>query len=219
MLRLFLFKTSLITGFIILFLITTSIALAVAAPLLPGNILFPVQDFAEQKLIVIFQDPVDRANYALDLLEQRIIDLNDRIGTKYELVALEYLDRAVDQATLAISAVEDGKGGNLRLRLLTLAQQINEKLKLLTVLPTEDESILEAFQAKIQTLLLMVVSNEVKNDELSRITGITAGEPKSKRRSSGSCHSIQRVDPISTRQSWSCTCILSTGWTACFINL
>ncbi len=42
---------------------------------------------------------------------------------------LEYLDKAVDKATMAISVVEDDQGDNLRLRLFSLAEQIIEKLE------------------------------------------------------------------------------------------
>ena len=175
MLRSFLLKSSLITGFIILFLITFELALAVMAPFRPGNIFFPLQNFAEQKVFVIYPDPINRSNYALDLLERRITDLNDRAGTKYELIALEYLDKAVDQASLAISQVPENQGGDLRLRLSYLAQQTKDSLKSLVLLQDENLSTFQTFQTKIETLLLMVGANGVSNEELSRVTGISIG--------------------------------------------
>ena len=103
--RSFLIKSSLVTAFLILFLLTSGIALAVVAPFLPGNILFPIQIFSEQKATLIYTDPVGRSSYSLDLLERRILNLSARAGTNHELIALEYLNHAVDQATLAISQV------------------------------------------------------------------------------------------------------------------
>ena len=179
MLRSFILKSSLITGFIILFLITFELALAVMAPFRPGNFFFPLQDFAEQKVFIIYPDPINRSNYALDLMERRIIDLNDRAGSKFELIALEFLDKAVDQATLAISQVPDDQSSDLRLRLLYLAQQANDTLNSLVLLQDENLSTFQTFLTKIQTLMLMVDKNGVSNKELTRVSGITIGEKTS----------------------------------------
>ena len=103
LLRSFLIKSSLLTGFIILCLITSGITLAVMAPFHPGDFLFPIQDFTEQQVSIIYFDPVSLANYGLDLLERRINDISSIAGTNNELISLEYLDRALDQVTLAIS--------------------------------------------------------------------------------------------------------------------
>ena len=110
LLRSFLIKSSLITGFIVLCLITSGIALAAFKPFSPGNIVFPIQDFAEQQAFLIYSDPVERSNYALDLFEQRINDLIAQTGTNYELVALQYLDKALDQATTTVSLVPQEQG-------------------------------------------------------------------------------------------------------------
>jgi hypothetical protein len=50
-------------------------------------------------------DSERKADYALNLVDRRIRNLSDRIGTKYELTALEYLDKAINQAAIAISEV------------------------------------------------------------------------------------------------------------------
>ena len=170
--RSFLIKSSLLTGFIVLFLITSGIAMAVIAPFQPGNILFPLQYFVEQKAMVIHTDPISKSNYSMDLLERRINDLVARTGSKYELIALDYLNKAIDQVTLSISLVSQTEGGNQRLRLLYLVKLTEDKLKLLSNLPLENQTIFQAFLTKIQTLLLMVETANVPNSELNRITGI-----------------------------------------------
>src|SRR4030042_1293978 len=165
LLRSFLIKSFLITGFIILCLITSGIAMAVMAPFRPGNILFPIQNFSEQQVLIIYSDPINRSNYTLDLLERRINDLSTNTGTNHELDALEYLNKAVDQATTVISHVPQESGDNIRLRLLYLAQQADMKLKSLTIVPSKNQNFFLTFQTKIQTLLLMVSTSGVSNSE------------------------------------------------------
>ena len=151
--RSFLIKSSLITAFLILFLITLGIGMAVMAPFRPGNLLFPIQYFSEQQVKIVYNSPVHRSSYTLDILERRINDLSARTGTKYELIALTYLDRAIDQATLAISVVPQEEVGDLRDRLLSLAQRADEALKLLSIAPVDNSSIFIAFRTKIQLLM------------------------------------------------------------------
>ncbi len=71
--RSFIIKSSLITGFIVLLLVTGGLFLTVKAPLLPGNVFFPVQYFAEQEVRFIHPDPGEKAIYLLDLVERRIL--------------------------------------------------------------------------------------------------------------------------------------------------
>src|SRR4030042_31724 len=175
LLRSFLFKSSLITGFIILCLITSGIALATLAPFHPGNVLFPIQNFAEQQAFLAFPEPIERSDYALVLLERRINDVNIIVGTENELTALIYLDKAVNQSTIAISSIPQGQGENIRFRLLTLAQLAYENLKLLTVVPTENLDAMITIQTKLQTLISMVSTSGVKNSELSRVNNLTLG--------------------------------------------
>jgi hypothetical protein len=175
MLRSFLIKSGLVTGFILLCLLTTGVTLAVTAPFHPGNIFFPLQDFSEQQVSIIYLDPVSMASYGLDLFERRIADLGFNTGTQYELVSLGYLNTSIDQATMAITLIPSGQGDDVRLRLLKLTQQASEKVMSLTVVPQENPTIFLALKTKIETLLLMVNTEEVPNSELSRITGISIG--------------------------------------------
>lgn len=151
--RSFIIKSSLITGFIILSLVTSGIAVGVLAPLHPGNLLFPIQNFVEQKMSLIFPDPASKATYMLDLFERRINDLEIRTGTRYELKSLEYLDVSMEQAMLAISLTSDETASDLRLRFFSLIRQTDETLKPLTIVPVQDKNAYQTFQAKILALL------------------------------------------------------------------
>jgi len=122
LLRAFLFKTALITAFVVFGILTILVALAYLEPLSPGSLLFPIQDFAEQQGFFIYPDPVGQAGYALDLVEQRIADLVYNTGTKNEVAALRALDKAIDQASNLLARVPDEQGVALRTRLLSLAQ-------------------------------------------------------------------------------------------------
>jgi predicted CXXCH cytochrome family protein len=151
--RSFLFKSCLITGFIILLLFAGSLILAVLAPFHPGNIFFPTQSFAEQQMGFIFSDPTKRASYMFDLEERRIKDLHTRIGSQYELVAIEYLDQSLDQAMQAMSLTSSEKVNDLRLRFFSLIAQTNETLKQLVVAPIQNQDVFQTFQAKILTFI------------------------------------------------------------------
>jgi hypothetical protein len=177
--RKFLIRSSIIIGFIILLLATTGVALALFAPVLPGSILFPFQNFAEQQFRIIYHDQVSRSSYLLDLFERRVIDLNTRAGTAYELISLEYLDKSIDQATLAISLVPQEKGDKLRQRVLFLAQLADDELKQLKRVPIENRAIYITFQSKISVLIHMVSTTNVANNELSLIPSILPGNKES----------------------------------------
>jgi hypothetical protein len=149
----FLIKSSLIIGIIILFIVMSGTALAIYDPLRPGNILFPLQNFAEQQSKKIYRDPVTCSSIMLDLVERRIYDLNARIGSKYEAISLRYLDKAIDQATLAISLVPTDKVEPLRERLFSLAKRAYEVQNQLKLVPIEENVTYIAFQSKVLALL------------------------------------------------------------------
>jgi hypothetical protein len=151
--RSFLVKSSLISGIIFIIILISGTALAIYAPLKPGNILFPFQSFAEQQGKSFYYNPVNYSSYMLDLVERRINDLNTRIGSKYELIALEDLDKAIDQATLAISLVPQDKVDSLRTRFDSLAKRANEVQNQLKFVPIEENTVYIAFQSKIKALL------------------------------------------------------------------
>src|SRR4030065_2709342 len=103
--RTFLIKSSIILGLLSLLLATSGIAVVVYTPFRPGSLLFPLQDFGEQQASRIYRDPIQKANFMLDLVERRISDLNARTGSKHEFIALKYLDKAIDQASTVIALI------------------------------------------------------------------------------------------------------------------
>ncbi len=151
--RSFLLKSSLIIGLLSLLLITSSIAMAVFSPFSPGNLLFPVQNFSELLGSRIFSDPEQKASFMLDLVELRIQDLNTRIGSINEHIAFEYLNQAIDQASLAIVLVPQDKVEQLRTRLSTLAEQAGESLSVLKRVPIENNGEYVAFRSKLNSIL------------------------------------------------------------------
>ena len=78
--------------------------LACAAPFQPGSALFPLQEFAEEKRADLAFSNTDRAIYRLELAEQRVLDLLELARTDREVAALRALDRALDQAEIAVAA-------------------------------------------------------------------------------------------------------------------
>jgi len=174
--RAFLIRSSIITGFIILLLATSGVALALYAPFHPGSILFTAQDFAEQQLSNIYHDPISKSNYLLDLVERRVDDLNIRSGTKFEIISLEYLDKSINQATLAISLVSKEKSDKLHSRLLSLALSTNEGLQQLMYVPTENYNAYIAFQSKISALTHMVSEIDASNNTFSLTRAVSSSE-------------------------------------------
>jgi hypothetical protein len=88
--RSFVLISCFIAIFLIIIVTTLGIALAAIAPFLPGDILFPLQDFTEQKVVVIYSSPESKSMFTLDLFEP-----GSRIripgGTEHELIALQKL--------------------------------------------------------------------------------------------------------------------------------
>ncbi len=177
LLRSFLIKSGMITGLILLCLLTSGVTLAVMAPFHPGNIFFPLQDFSEQHISIVFIQPANLAHYRLDLFNRRIDDLGAVSGMQAELNALRYLGSALDQATLSISLVpEENAGDQLRERLLFLAQKANEKINALSGIPVENQQVVLSLKTKLDTVLLLLEKPGVTNKELSRITGVSSND-------------------------------------------
>ena len=79
--RAFLIKASLVTILLILLLAIAGTSLAVFGPILPGSVLYPVQDWCEQAGAQVYSTGASRAGYYLDLVERRIENLNTRAST------------------------------------------------------------------------------------------------------------------------------------------
>ncbi|MBI5348575.1 MAG: hypothetical protein HZB77_04545, partial [Chloroflexi bacterium] len=59
-------------------------ALAATAPFVPGDALFPIQNFAEQARAQLTLDQTTHTVLLLDLAERRMRDLQTRSGSDYE---------------------------------------------------------------------------------------------------------------------------------------
>jgi hypothetical protein len=90
--------------------------MATAGPLLPGDVLYPIQDVSEDLYGEFLFGGLDRANYALDILEHKVDDFDLLIGTRYEVPALIALDKAIDRSTLAFASLEEENSSLVRER-------------------------------------------------------------------------------------------------------
>ena len=68
--------------------VTGGFALAETGPFRSGNILFPLQRFAEKTQVWATSNKTSRATYLLDLAERRVLDLATQAGKPGELRAL-----------------------------------------------------------------------------------------------------------------------------------
>ena len=101
-----------------------SYSTARSGPYLPGERFFAAQTRAEQlwlNRLVRAGEP--RANSLLDLLERRVDNLDAALGGEYQLVALSYLDIALNQAIDEIEAAPEEAQPALKQRLLRLTER------------------------------------------------------------------------------------------------
>ncbi|MCP4427311.1 MAG: hypothetical protein GY803_22715, partial [Chloroflexi bacterium] len=150
--RQFLIKATLISALLAVLVISAGAMLSAASPFKPGDTLFPAQYFAEQQRAATIGNQTSHALFLLDLAERRTKDLAARAGTKHELLALQYLNRALDQAMLALSHVPKEDLDVLLTRLNALVQQIDAALAMLTIVPNEHVSAYQTILAKVATL-------------------------------------------------------------------
>jgi len=172
--KIFFLRLIIIVGYLTVVLAAGLIALGYYGPANPGSVIFPIQAFAEHEINGLNRDPVLNANNMLNLVERRINGLIYRTGSKYELVSLQYLDKSIDQAALAISKVPQDKSEVLRARFISLAGQAGEALLQLKHVTVEDPAAYTAFEAKVQTILHMVGANNVQNTELVLVPAMAA---------------------------------------------
>ena len=154
--RRFLIFAALIILLILIIAISAQITLATARPFRPGHPIFPVQDFVEQARAQIIFGDTEQAIYYLDLAFQRTEDLVILRDSEHALLAIGYLDRALDQAIAAIAQAPEGD-------LLFLSSQLNALILNIEVVlgnyvdvPPAQERAIENLQAKITTLGAML---------------------------------------------------------------
>ena len=148
------------------------------APFHPGDALFPLQYSVEQARLFLISDPTELAERFLDLVERRLYNLEARIGTPYELVALSYLDDAMNQAVLAIDAAPPEAQGRLRARLATLAAHLQEVLQRLTVIPTTNPDVYAKALAKAQSLIA-IINGQTAGVSVASVAALDLGLPSS----------------------------------------
>ena len=99
----------------------TGVAAAIFGWILPGSLLFPLQEQLEG--VTLVGSSARRAEKSLDLVERRIEDLKTRAGSEHELAALEALGSSIDQATQAIAHAPEDQVEALLQRLEALLEQ------------------------------------------------------------------------------------------------
>jgi len=154
-------------------------SLALFAPFHPGDALFSLQYSVEQARLFLISDQTELAERFLDLVERRLGDLEARIGTEHELVALDYLDQAVNQAVLAIDAAPPENRGPLLTRLATLALRLENILQRLTVIPTTNPDVYANALAKAEALLNSINTAHARPDDsgVSSVVNLSLGLP------------------------------------------
>jgi hypothetical protein len=128
------------------------IGLAAFNPFLPGNVFFPLQASCEEMGAWVFTPGVGRTRYYLNLTEERVDDLEARIGTRHELAALTALDTALDRASKELENSTGGQISGLWVRLLALVQRSENTLSRLTEIPSAYAMVVMAFQTRLHTL-------------------------------------------------------------------
>ncbi|MCA9977879.1 MAG: hypothetical protein KC413_19095, partial [Anaerolineales bacterium] len=126
---------------------------------IPGDRLFPAQVWSEQTWSLAFnKDQEQRAAILLAILERRLDGLEAVQGTNREMLALSYVDAALDQALLAINAlpVDARPGWEARLIVLTeRAMALMNGLDVMQLNPvgTAVLTLLDKFESLLRMML------------------------------------------------------------------
>ena len=175
--RRFIIWVTLITLILVFLGAWTGLGLALAGPIRPGNLLFPIQYLAEQSGVLFIRSDTAKAQYYLDLLERRTSNLERRAGTKHEILALTYLNEELNQVgqALAGAPVEDLPA--LRSSMLETTHHIRIVLDLLTICPAESPDFFAAMQAKVSTLLAMLEDPNTAQSNFARLALLDSETP------------------------------------------
>ncbi len=146
-------------------------ALAATGPLQPGNPLFPLQYFAEQSQGKLITTELGRAQHFISIAERRTADIKKVAGSDDEFLAIYYLNQALDQTALAISATETTDLADLRISLAQLISQIRESTATLSVVPSEHPDVFEVFNAKIDSLQNLVINPDTESSNFAALVG------------------------------------------------
>lgn len=171
--RKFLILSSLIVILISSAVVSMQVALAAFRPFRPGDILFPLQDFAEQTRGHLIFNKTDQAIYYLDVAVKRTVDLAVLAEGEHVGKALDHLNRAVDRAIIAIAAAPRDDLTYLSVRLSALILRVGVTLNAIGDLPPREKLLLEGLQAKVATLQSILVGIQEGNE----FSGVDAGAP------------------------------------------
>jgi hypothetical protein len=145
---------------VLLLLIVGTLALGAAlsamvafAPFYAGDALFPLQRWLEQVHLSFIGDETERADRSLDLAELRWMDFRARIGTEHDLLALGYLDEAINEAVAAVEAAPPESAPRLRARLAALAADLGSRLKGAEIFSKAHPDLYNQTLAKAEALL------------------------------------------------------------------
>jgi len=104
----------------------------------PGQVLFPIQESAEEFRFRLVTDPADQADYAFELLERRIADLAGLADSPAEIAALHALDKALDRAQIISAAAPAELKPELIRRLEGILEAAASLLSRLSIAPQEE---------------------------------------------------------------------------------
>ncbi|MGB5844023.1 MAG: hypothetical protein WBG94_06245, partial [Anaerolineales bacterium] len=156
--RKFLILAVLIILLVVIVGVSSQVALATVRPLRPGHPFFPVQDFAEQARARIVLGETDRAIYHLDLALQRTEDLVILQESEHALLAIHYLNRALDQAIAAITEAPEEDLTFLTSQLGELILKIDVALNNFQNNPAGQVEAVEKLRAKVATLEMLLAN-------------------------------------------------------------
>ncbi|UCH58892.1 MAG: hypothetical protein JSV61_11820 [Anaerolineales bacterium] len=132
-------RVFLITPFLFLGLICLGVTftawLSASAHYHPGQVLFPLQESTEELRANFITDPIDKANYALQLLDWRVLDLSALTHTPAEVAALQALDKALERAQKISLAIPAESKPVLMYRLKETLEQVANLLTRLSISP------------------------------------------------------------------------------------
>ncbi|MDX1435266.1 MAG: hypothetical protein R3335_00550 [Anaerolineales bacterium] len=147
-------------------------ALSAASPFQPGQLLFPVQFFAERQRSNLIAAADEAAQYEMHLLEKRTEDLESLAASSHELAGLQYLDIGLDHISIAIAGASQTTADLLRPRLLAVADNAEAALATFVVVPVEDPQVFEAFLAKISAWRMLLLASEMDQQALTEFSTI-----------------------------------------------
>ncbi|MBM4424566.1 MAG: cytochrome c3 family protein, partial [Chloroflexi bacterium] len=146
--------------------------MAATGPFLPGDLLFPAERMAEGAWAGLTFESAQHASVLLNLADRRARNLRDRAGTEHELLALAYLDAAIDDAVATVASSPAASSAQLRSRLASMSGDALAVLDTLTVLPSSHPDVYANAKAKVEAI--RIAANDPDAD-LSQLASLNIG--------------------------------------------